>query len=168
MWVKETGGCRSAEPPSLPCSPARLVSRREQHGKYTTAGVSNLGLPFQKRSRQVDILGTSQGSGGWRWRHRRLLRGAILPSAGRTLALHPSSPAAGPELRPQPPRAQRPTLEGPQGPCPQGACVEPGIYAAERVVLIKESCFRSHIIGGRQSKQMKGLWWKILIGAGQL
>ena len=49
-----------------------------------------------------------------------------------------------------------------------GGCTEPGIDAAERAVPIKESCFRSRFIGGRQSKQMKGLWWKILIGAGQL
>lgn len=56
--------------------------------------------------------------------------------------------------------------EGPLG--GGGGCTEPGIDAAERAVPIKESCFRSRFIGGRQSKQMKGLWWKILIGAGQL
>lgn len=45
---------------------------------------------------------------------------------------------------------------------------EPGIYVAERAMPIKEGCFRSLFIGGRQSTQMKGFWWDTLIGAGQL
>lgn len=45
---------------------------------------------------------------------------------------------------------------------------EPGTYAAEGAIPIKEGCFRSLFIGGRQSKQMKGFWWDTLIGAGQL
>lgn len=44
----------------------------------------------------------------------------------------------------------------------------PGTYAAEGAIPIKEGCFRSLFIGGRQSKQMKGFWWDTLIGAGQL
>lgn len=55
-----------------------------------------------------------------------------------------------------------------RGPCPPRILGEPGIYAAERAMPIKEGCFRSLFIGGRQSKQMKGFWWDTLIGAGQL
>lgn len=53
---------------------------------------SELGPRFQKGSRQVDILGTSQGGGGGRWRRGRLLRGVTLPSAGRPAALQPPPP----------------------------------------------------------------------------
>lgn len=55
-----------------------------------------------------------------------------------------------------------------RGPCPWGILGESGTYAAEGAIPIKEGCFRSLFIGGRQSKQMKGFWWDTLIGAGQL
>lgn len=149
-------------PASLPCFLVKLPSQREQHETYTTAVHSNPS-PIPVRLASSRHLRNFQGRGSWRWRRGRLLRGAILPSAGRMLALQPQQPArtsSAAALDPAP-HSRKPAS-------PRGVCVEPGIYAGERVVPIKESCFRSRIIGGRQSKQMKGLWWKILIEAGQL
>ena len=147
------------------CFPARLLAMRERHRKYTTAVRSNLGLPFQKSLHQVDILGTSQGRGGGRWRRRCLLRGAILPSAGRALTLQPSPGLNFVSSR----RGSGVPLSKPgKGPSPGGLHGARNLHCREGSAHKKKSCFRSWFIGGRQSQQMKGLWWKILIGVGQL
>lgn len=110
---------------------------------------SDLGLPFQKGSRPVDILGTSWGGGGWRWRRGRLLRGVTLPSAGQCWALHaPVSLTFG--------DAAAGTGAQWTGPCARGwrgwrtggcPCVEPGICAAEggsahKTELFPQSLYR--------------------------
>ena len=55
-----------------------------------------------------------------------------------------------------------------KGPSPGGLHGARNLRYREGSAHKKESCFRSRFIGGRQSQEMKGLWWKILIGAGQL
>ena len=125
---------------------------RERHRKYTTAVRSNLGLPFQKSLHQVDILGTSQGRGGGRWRRRCLLRGAILPSAGRALTLQPSPGLNFVSSR----RGSGVPLSKPgKGPSPGGLHGARNLHCREGSAHKNKSFFRSWFIGGRQSQQMK-------------
>lgn len=119
-----------------------LVSQRGF--QPSVSRTENIGLLFTKiwgsysrKARVVDILGISHGCGSGRWRSRRLLHGATLPSAGHSSAqqLRLSSVLnfGSGRLRHNAPLSK----EG-RGPSPWGVRVEPGIYAAEWAMPIKE------------------------------
>lgn len=173
-WAPRWRGPEGAGPRAAAAPPARFPVRHppwwEQDGKVHRRCALRSGAPVAERLASSRHLRNFPGR-----RRREMAAWAPLAWSHTAICWPPRSTAAlaaAPELRrhrrgPGAPLPE-PARPGPGGRGGQGGLRGSGICAAERAVPIKESCFRNRFIGGRQSQQMKGLWWKILIGAGQL